>query len=115
MHALFAATSSSSGSAAGLILPLLLFGGVFYFLLIRPQQRRARAQKNLANELVIGDEVLTIGGIYGIVKDVEDDSVMVEIAPGTNVRMLKGAINRRIGEDEEEFEEEPEEEPDTST
>jgi preprotein translocase subunit YajC len=115
MHVLFATTSStsSSGSAAGLIVPLVLMGGLFYFLLIRPQQRRTRQQRNLANELSIGDEVLTLGGMYGVIKDLDDDSVTVEISPGTNVRMLKQGIARRITEDEGEYEE-PEEEPDTS-
>jgi preprotein translocase subunit YajC len=89
-------------------------GGLFYFLLIRPQQRRTRAQRDLASELSIGDEVLTLGGMYGTVRDVDDDSVTVEISPGTNVRMLKQGIARRLTEDEEEFEEEAEEEPDTS-
>ena len=92
-------------------------GGLFYFLLIRPQQRRARAQKDLANEIGIGDEVLTLGGIYGVIKDLDDDSVTVEISPGTNVRMVKQGIARRITDDEEDAEEEveePESEPDTS-
>jgi|SRR5436853_2839940 len=115
MYALFAATSStsSSGNPAGLIVPLVLMGGLFYFLLIRPQQRRTRAQRDLASELSIGDEVLTLGGMYGTVKDLDDESVTVEISPGTNVRMLKQGIARRLTEDEEEFEEEAEE-PETS-
>jgi preprotein translocase subunit YajC len=114
MLVLLAATSSSSsGSAAGLVVPLVLMGGLFYFLLIRPQQRRSRAQKELSSELNIGDEVLTLGGMYGVVKDLDDDSVTVEISPGTNVRMLKQAIARRLTEDEEEYEQ-SEEEPDTS-
>jgi len=116
MHVLFAATSSTSSgsSAAGLVVPLVLMGGLFYFLLIRPQQRRSRQQKELASELGIGDEVLTLGGMYGVIKDVEGDSVTVEISPGTDVRMLKQAIARRITEDEDEYEQEAEEEPDTS-
>ena len=116
MHVLFAATSSSSsGSAAGLVVPLVLMGGLFYFLLIRPQQRRTRAQRELSSELGIGDEVLTLGGMYGVIKDVDDDSVTVEISPGTNVRMLKQGIARRLTEDEDEYEQqESEEEPDTT-
>ena len=116
MHVLFAATSSSSsGSAAGLVVPLVLMGGLFYFLLIRPQQRRTRAQRELSSELGIGDEVLTLGGMYGVIKDVDDESVTVEISPGTNVRMLKQGIARRLTEDEDEYEQqESEEEPDTS-
>jgi preprotein translocase subunit YajC len=119
MFALFATTSSTSTSsgAAGLIIPLLLMAGLFYFLLIRPQQRRARQQRELTNELDVGDEVLTLGGMYGVVKDLDDDSVTVEISPGTNVRMIKQAIARRLTDNAQGFadqEQEPEEEPDTS-
>jgi len=117
MFALFAAASTTTSSnPAGLIVPLVLMGGLFYFLLIRPQQRRSRQQKELANDLEIGDEVLTLGGMYGVVKDVDDESVTVEISPGTSVRMIKQAIARKLTEDAEEYEplEEPEEEPDTS-
>jgi preprotein translocase subunit YajC len=118
MFALLAqASTTTSSNPAGLIVPLVLMGGLFYFLLIRPQQRRARQQRELASDLSIGDEVLTLGGMYGVVKDVDDESVTVEISPGTNVRMIKQGIARKLtgnDDDYEDLEEEPEEEPDTS-
>jgi len=96
--------ASSSGSLVGLLLPLLLMGGVFYFLLIRPQRMRQRSQQSLLASLEVGDEVMTAGGIFGTVTEIDEDAdtVTVEIAPGTRVRMLRRAIAQRFVEGEEE-------------
>jgi preprotein translocase subunit YajC len=101
-------TSSGSGSAVGLLVPLVLMGGVFYFLLIRPQQRRQRQQRELLQAVDVGDEVLTIGGIYGTVRRISDDEVTVEVAPGVELRFLKSAIARRVTMDA--YEDEPDQE-----
>jgi preprotein translocase subunit YajC len=93
---------SSGGSLLSLLFPLVLLGGVFYFLLLRPNRARQRQQQSLLESLRIGDEVMTAGGIFGTLKDIDeqDDTVTVEIAPGTNVRMLRRAIAQRLGEEE---------------
>lgn len=97
-----AATTTSSGSG-GLVAfaPLLLMGLVGYFLLIRPQQRRSRAQQALQRSIEEGDEVLTTAGIYATVIDIDEDAgtVVLEIAPGTHVTVVRGAIAQRITED----------------
>src|SRR6266545_2555430 len=96
-------TSSSGGSLLSLLFPLVLLGGVFYFLLLRPNRTRQRQQQTLLESLQVGDEVMTAGGIFGTLKDIdeEDDIVTVEIAPGTDVRMLRRAISQRLVEEEE--------------
>ncbi|HXF37653.1 MAG TPA: preprotein translocase subunit YajC [Actinomycetota bacterium] len=101
---ILAQSSGQGGSTLGLLLPLLLMGGVFYFMLIRPQQRRMRQQRDLIASLRVGDEVMTAGGIFGTVRDIDpdEDIVTVEISPGTNVRMLRQAIARRLTEPDEE-------------
>ena len=88
-------------------LPLILIVGVGYFLMIRPQQRKLRAQRELLNQLEVGDEVVTAGGIFGTIVDIdEDDDVLtVELAPGTNVRMLRGGISRRVLEEDDVYDE----------
>jgi len=97
-------TSSSGGSFLSLLFPLLLLGGVFYFLLLRPNRTRQRQQQSILESLKIGDEVMTAGGIFGSLKaiDEEDDTVTVEIAPGTEVRMLRRAIAQRLVDEPEE-------------
>lgn len=106
-----AASSSggSNGSSAflGLLLPLALMGGIFYFLLIRPQQRTRRKQADLLQSLEVGDEVQTIGGMFGSIRAIEDDSVIVEVAPEVEIRFLRAAIARKLVFDDEEPYEEP--------
>ena len=82
-----------------------------WLLLIRPQRRKQQEQQDLLANVQIGDEIITAGGIYGTISEVEDDEVTVEIAPGTHVRMAKRAIAGLLTEEEEdeEYEEEDEE------
>jgi preprotein translocase subunit YajC len=65
---------------------------LLWVLLIAPQRRRQQAQRQLFEELVVGDEVLTAGGLYGTVREVADDRLLLEIAPGTTVRLDRRAI-----------------------
>jgi preprotein translocase subunit YajC len=104
-----AAGSSSGGSAAPLLL-LVLMGGFFYFLMIRPQQRRARAQRELLNSIEVGDEVMTIGGMYGTVRALDDDRVTLEVAPGVELMFAKSAVARKLVFDEEEYDEDEQQE-----
>jgi preprotein translocase subunit YajC len=94
-----AGTSGSSGTT--LLISLGLMVVVFYFLLIRPQQRRARAQRDLAGSLGVGDEVITVGGMFGTIRALDDESVTVEVASGTQIRMLRSAILRKYVTEED--------------
>ena len=108
-HLVAASSSGSTNSSYGLFLTLALMGGVFYFLLIRPQQRRVRAQRELMNSLSVGDDVVTVGGIYGTIRELDDDEVTLEVAEGIEIRFLRSAIARTISyDDDEPYEEEPE-------
>ena len=84
-------------------LPLLLMGVVFYFLLIRPQNQRRRAQMQMQADIEVGDEVVTTAGIYGTIRDIDDDFgiVTIEVAPNTEIRMARAAIAQRLVEDGE--------------
>jgi preprotein translocase subunit YajC len=75
---------------------LVLMVGAFYLLLWRPQQRRAMAVRELQGSLAEGDEVVTTSGIFGRVRRLEDEIVDLEIAPGTTIRIARGAIGQRI-------------------
>ena len=91
------AQSSGGGSYVGLLIPVLLLG-VFYFLLIRPQQRRAKAQQALVRSVDEGDEIVMTSGIFGTIVEIDedDDILTVEIAPGTQVRMVRAGVGRRL-------------------
>jgi preprotein translocase subunit YajC len=84
-----------------------------WLLLIRPQRRKQQEQQDLLSNIQIGDEIITAGGIYGTISEVDDAEVTVEIAPGTHVRMAKRAVAGILTEEDEEEEEleEEDEEP----
>jgi preprotein translocase subunit YajC len=109
MLSILVAETQQNGNAFVAFLPLILIGGVFYFLLIRPQQRRSKQQQALVRSAEVGDEIVTTGGIFGTIIEIDedDDTLTVEIAPGTNIRMVRGGIGRRISEDDadEEYDE----------
>jgi preprotein translocase subunit YajC len=102
---------------------LIFLGGMillFYFLIVMPQRRRRQAQAQLLQDVNVGDEVMTLGGIFGFVREVEDHHIVLEIAPETRVRLAKSAITARtevedLEEPEAEDVEEPVDSPDGST
>jgi preprotein translocase subunit YajC len=97
--ALAATSSGSSSSSSGFnpvsLLFIVLMVGVFYFLLIRPQQRRARSQRSLMDSLSVGDDVITIGGLQGTITELDDESVLLEVAPQIELRFIRSAIARK--------------------
>jgi len=103
----FLAQSSGGGSYVGLLIPVLLLG-VFYFLLIRPQQRRAKEQQALIRSVEEGDEIVMTSGIIGTIVaiDDEDDTLTVEIAPGTQVRILRAGVGRLLTAEDEDYDDE---------
>jgi preprotein translocase subunit YajC len=89
------------GNLSGL-LPIILIVAVFYFLIIRPQSRQRRQHQQLISSIEPGDEVLTIGGMFGVVRALDDAEVRLEVADGTVIRLSRGAISRKIWPDEPE-------------
>ena len=73
--------------------PFIIAGLVFYFLLIRPQQRRSKDHRSFITGLKTGDEVLTSSGIYGKIEGLTDEFVILEIADGVKLRILKSQIH----------------------
>jgi preprotein translocase subunit YajC len=99
---------------------LILLAAMFvllWALLIRPQRLKQMEQQRLLASIEPGDEVLTVGGIYGIVTDIDDeDDLIVEIAEGIQVRVARRAVGGVVkpdeeGEDDEEHVEEADEAP----
>ena len=91
----YAQASGAAGQTDTLLtfLPMVAIFVVFYFLLIRPQQKKAKEHRALVAALKRGDRVVTNGGIYGQVTHVADDHLMVEIADGVRVRILRDAVS----------------------
>jgi preprotein translocase subunit YajC len=95
---------------------IALMGGAFYFLLIRPQQKRTKEQKEHMNTLAPGARVMTISGIIGTIKHLGEKQAILEISPGVEMTIVKGAISMQSVEDEFEYADDNEEqaEPDVT-
>lgn len=78
--ALEAATAepTAGGSLISLLLTFGIFGVIMYFFIIRPQKKKEKAEKQMRENLRIGDEIVTIGGIYGRVVSLKEDSFVIE-------------------------------------
>lgn len=92
------------------LLPLILIVVVFYFLLIRPQRRRQQQQTQLQNRLVPGQRVMTTSGMLATVVAVEDDAIVLEIAPGVESRFVKQAVGQVLDDVTDEDDETDEDE-----
>jgi preprotein translocase subunit YajC len=80
------------------LIALIFFGVMlvlFWVLIIQPQRRRRAIQQQLLQDLHQGDEVMTVGGLLGTVREVGEHHVVLEIAPETQVRLVKSAITAR--------------------
>lgn len=84
--------AAQQGGLMGMLFPLAIFVLIFYFFIIRPQKKRDKQQKNMIDSIARGDQVITIGGFYGTVREVRDDSFQLEIAEGVRVTILKSAV-----------------------
>jgi len=92
------ATEQTGSGGGGLLtfLPIILLIVLMYFLMIRPQSKRRREAQEMQSRLVPGDEVQTVGGLFGIVLDIDDEAVTIEPSPGVAMRFGRGAIARVV-------------------
>ena len=88
---------------------MVLMLGVMYVLMIRPQRQRQAQQQAMIDDAGVGDDVLTTGGIYGTITQVEGDDVVVEIAQGLTVHMTRRGIAAVLPPEEDEEDEEDDE------
>lgn len=76
-------------------LPLIIIFAIFYFILIRPQQQRQKKHKEMLESLKIGDKVITIGGIYGVIRDIKGDVFTLEISKDIKINTTRNAIGSK--------------------
>jgi preprotein translocase subunit YajC len=108
---LAASTSKSSGSGYFFILIIVVLFGLLYFVTIRPQRNRQRAAQQTQSHLQPGMRVRTTAGMYATVVAVEDQEVVLEVAPGVNVRFLRRAVMDVIPDGSQDYSEPEAEEP----
>src|SRR3954466_1651178 len=79
-----------------ILLPLMFLA--LWAIVILPQQRRVKAHNALVSVLEVGDDVMTTSGILGTITAMDDEVLHVEVAPGVTLRVVRGAIARRMNE-----------------
>lgn len=97
-----AVSSAAGGQQSGIFMfvwiGLMIL--LFYFMLIRPQKRREKERKALMEALKSGDRVIFSGGILGVVTNVKEKTVVVRVADGCKVEILRGAVAQVVGRGE---------------
>ena len=82
--------AASSGFSS--IILIVAFIAIFYFFMVRPQQKKQKEINKFRSELNNGDRVITAGGIYGIIKDIKDNYIILEIADNVRIKIDKNSI-----------------------
>lgn len=100
----WAQTTGGSGSGSGTLLslvPFILIFVIFYFMLILPQQKKQKQQKAMMESLKKGDKVITASGIWGTVTNLGKDTVTLQIADNTKIKMQREFIARLRSEEDD--------------
>jgi preprotein translocase subunit YajC len=86
----------------GFLIVIVVLFFLFWLFIVRPQRRQAAEQRELLEALEPGDEIVSAGGLYGVVREIDGDELRVEIADGLVVRMARGAVAGFVEPDEDE-------------
>src|SRR5579862_1042111 len=98
INSAYAQAAPGAGGSQGIIafLPFVVLLAVFYFLLIRPQNKRAKEQREMLSKIAQGDEVATTGGILGKVTAVGEQYLTLEIANGVSIKLQKHQVGQLL-------------------
>jgi preprotein translocase subunit YajC len=88
------------GGGFEMFVPMLIIFAIFYFMLIRPQQRKEKDRQKLIGNVKTGDRVLFSGGILGTVANVKEKTLVVKVADGVKMEILRGAVSSVLDKDE---------------
>jgi preprotein translocase subunit YajC len=98
-HILAAAKASSGSSSTTLLLIVVVFAVMMIFM-FRSQRKRQRAAQDTQRQATVGSRIRTVHGIYGTIVDGDDRNVIVEVAPGVRIKMLRQAVGVVVPDDE---------------
>jgi len=91
-HAMGAPQGEGQGNPMHMLFIFALFMVAMYFFMIRPEQRRRKEKEEMLRRVTVGDRIVTTGGIYGVVKQVKDDTIRLQIDDHTRIELSKAAI-----------------------
>jgi preprotein translocase subunit YajC len=93
------AQGAPQGGGFSPILIMVAFIALMYFMMIRPQQKRQKEHAQLVSNLKVGDEILTTGGILGIITGISDHYAIVKIADDTEIKIQKSSVASVVPKD----------------
>jgi preprotein translocase subunit YajC len=82
----------SGGFDWSFVIIIVIFAGAVYFLMIRPQRNQQKRQQKLLSELNPGDQVITVGGMYGEIESLDEVSVVLKVESGAKIRVSRASI-----------------------
>ncbi len=95
MNVLTIMLQAGGGNFSMIIMMIAIFA-IMYFFMIRPQQKKQKEIMNFRNNLTVGQEVVTAGGIYGKIKELDVTTVTLEIASGVKIKIDRNSIYANI-------------------
>ena len=93
------AQGAQADSPFSFLLPMIVIFGAFYFLLIRPQQKKQKAHTELVSNLKAGDEILTSGGLLGVITGISEHYAIVKISENTEIKIQKSSVAQVVPKD----------------
>lgn len=81
--------------------PMILVFAIFYFLIIRPQQKREKERRDMLSNLKAGDNIITVGGIFGKILNIKEDIVTLEVGDKVKIKITRSAVGNVFEEKEE--------------
>ena len=91
MNSILLQAAGGGSSMSGLLMIVAMIV-IFYFFMIRPQQKKQKEIRKAREAMKTGDRVVTAGGIHGKLKEISDNTVMLEVAPGVQIKIDKGSV-----------------------
>ncbi|MFO7811210.1 MAG: preprotein translocase subunit YajC [Candidatus Delongbacteria bacterium] len=86
------------GGGFASMIPFILIIFIIYFLMIRPQSKKAKQHQKMISELVKGDRIVTIGGIFGTVIEVREKTLLIKISNNTEIEILRSSVAEKVNE-----------------
>lgn len=102
MNFVFLQAAQGQQSMMQMVIMFVALFAIMYFFMIRPQQKKQKEIQKFRNALTVGQEIVTYGGIYGVIKSIDESSntVMVEVSTGVKIKFAKSAIMPNYSEQE---------------
>lgn len=91
LNAMLLQAQGQGGGLSGIIMIVAMIV-IFYFFIIRPQSKKQKEIKKAREAMQNGDKVITAGGIHGKIKDISDDTILIDIAPGVSIKVDKTSV-----------------------